>query len=107
MTKDGDKTMADMGPPTMNEYKLLARLVAKATCWSKRLNYWRIAPPRAIGGRSREVATGTVQRLISRGWANADYMVAARTTWLDVTDAGRKVFEAIAPIERPPGLEAE
>ena len=93
--------MAEIGPPIMVEYQLLSRLIANATCWSKRQNYWRIRPSPVDGGRSRSVATGTVQRLISRGWAKADYMVAARTTWLDVTGAGRAAFEAIEPINRP------
>lgn len=92
--------MPEMGEPTANEYLLLSRLVANATCWSKKPNYWywRIAP--AVG-RSRSVANGTVHRLITRGWASSDYVHQARTTWLDVTLAGLAAFEAIEPANRP------
>ncbi len=93
--------MPELGAPTVCEHKLLSRLIANATCWSKMQNYWRIAPSPATGGRSRSVASGTVRRLISRGWAKAYYMAASRATWLDVTGAGRKAFEAIEPINRP------
>ena len=93
--------MPEMGPPTMCEYKLLSRLIARGSCWLTRRGYWRIAPSLVSGGRSRSVARRTVQRLIARGWANSRYVSHTRTAYLEVTDVGRTVFEAIEPSNRP------